>query len=38
MSMVWICLILFLVLINGYAVWEIRKAPTDVELWGEEQE
>lgn len=31
-------IILFLILIGGCIAWAVWKAPSDVDLWGEEQE
>ena len=35
--MIWLYIILFLILI-GCIAWAVWKAPSDVDLWGEEQE
>lgn len=36
--MIWLYIILFLILIGGCIAWAVWKAPSDVDLWGEEQE
>ena len=36
--MIWLYIILFLILIGGCIAWAGWKAPSDVDLWGEEQE
>ena len=36
--MIWLYIILFLILIGGGIAWAVWIAPSDVDLWGEEQE